>query len=55
MSADKLSKNGAIWEKKKVLREIYHNFYERIAEFLTSGVTLEIGEGQAILKNMHLT
>ncbi len=50
MSADKLAKNGDIWEQKKVLREIYHDFYERIAEFLTSGVTLEIGGGTGNLK-----
>ncbi len=50
MSADKLAKNGEVWVKKKVLREIYHNFYERIQAFLKDGVTLEIGGGTGNLK-----
>ena len=50
MSADKLEKNGEVWAQKKVLREIYHNFYERIQSFLKDGITLEIGGGTGNLK-----
>jgi SAM-dependent methyltransferase len=50
MSADKLAKNGEIWAQKKVLREIYHDFYERIQLFLKDGITLEIGGGTGNLK-----
>lgn len=50
VSADKLAKNGEIWAQKKVLREIYHNFYERIQACLKEGGTLEIGGGTGNLK-----
>lgn len=40
-----------IWKRKKVLRLIYQNYYERLVFFSTQGRSLEIGGGSGNLKS----
>ncbi len=42
---ERLAKSRVIWNKKPVLREIYADYYRRIAEACVPGKTLEIGGG----------
>jgi SAM-dependent methyltransferase len=39
-----------VWNRKSVLRAVYDDFYDRIAAFCTSGLTIEIGGGIGNLK-----
>jgi SAM-dependent methyltransferase len=39
-----------IWQQKPVLREIYHDYYQRICAVATTGLTLEVGGGSGNLK-----
>jgi len=41
------------WDKKKSLRLIYQNFYQRIQHQLKPGLTLEIGAGSGNFKRQH--
>jgi SAM-dependent methyltransferase len=41
----------AVWERKPVLRAIYHDFYDRIAAACVPGATIEIGGGIGNLKH----
>ena len=47
---DRLDEYRAIWERKPVLRAIYHHYYRRITAHTTTGRTLEIGGGSGNLK-----
>lgn len=40
-----------VWNTKKVLRRLYHSYYELIAKQLNQGVTLEIGGGCGNIKD----
>lgn len=40
----------ALWQNKPVLREIYNDYYKRMAARCVSGTTLEIGGGSGNLK-----
>jgi SAM-dependent methyltransferase len=40
-----------IWERKPVLRAVYDDFYDRIAELCGPGLTVEIGGGVGNLKH----
>ncbi len=51
MSIEQLTKNEKVWNRKEVLRKIYHDYYERIKSFLAlGGPILEIGGGTGNLK-----
>ncbi len=45
-----LAEQRTVWHDKPVLREIYGDFYRRIAAFCASGRTLEIGGGPGNFK-----
>lgn len=45
-----LDDHKLVWQRKPVLRKIYHNFYERIQQTTVEGKTLEIGGGTGNLK-----
>lgn len=51
---DEIQINKQYWEKKPVLRMIYHEFYQLIASYLKpdSGLTVEIGSGIGNLKSV---
>ncbi len=40
-----------VWNRKPVLREVYADFYRRMAESLVSGPTLEVGGGSGNFKD----
>jgi len=40
----------SIWNKKTVLQEVYHNYYQRIVNVCCEGLTLELGGGSGNLK-----
>jgi SAM-dependent methyltransferase len=46
----RLDEYRLIWESKPVLREIYHDYYRRIAALMVPGRSLEIGGGSGNLK-----
>ena len=48
--ADVLQDYRAVWDRKPVLRLVYNDFYERIADACASGMTIEIGGGIGNLK-----
>lgn len=50
MSTEILIDHREVWQKKPVLKAIYQDFYDRIANHATSGTTLEIGGGTGNLK-----
>jgi len=39
------------WQKKPILRELYHHYYQRMVSQLKPGMTLEIGGGSGNLKS----
>jgi len=43
--ADTLKSHGSIWKRKRVVRIIYDDFYDRIRRFARPGLTIEIGGG----------
>jgi SAM-dependent methyltransferase len=49
-AATPLQQFRAVWERKPVLRAIYHDFYDRIAAACAPGATIEIGGGIGNLK-----
>ncbi len=51
MTEQILWQHKLIWEKKKVLREIYNNFYKRMLTYACKGPSLEIGGGCGNLKS----
>jgi SAM-dependent methyltransferase len=48
--ADQLAAHRRVWERKRVLRLVYDDFYDRIAAACRPGPTLEIGGGIGNLK-----
>ncbi|MBM3632906.1 MAG: class I SAM-dependent methyltransferase [Alphaproteobacteria bacterium] len=50
MSIETLQDHREIWQKKPVLKAIYHDFYQRVVKSSVSGSTLEIGGGTGNLK-----
>ncbi len=46
-----LEKHRKKWANKKILREIYHQWYKKIEKDLTGGKILEIGSGIGNFKN----
>lgn len=52
MSRDILIEHRIIWDKKPVLREIYHDIYKRIFNSIKSGLCLEIGGGSGWGKDL---
>jgi ubiquinone/menaquinone biosynthesis C-methylase UbiE len=46
-------RHKAVWGKKKLLREIYHEWYTKIVHDLTRGKTLEIGSGTGNFKEYY--
>jgi SAM-dependent methyltransferase len=50
MSHAILQEHRLTWERKPVLRAIYHDFYERISAFCIEGRSLEVGGGSGNLK-----
>ena len=46
-----LNQHRIIWEEKPVLRAVYHQYYQRILQFVRPGQTLEVGGGTGNLKN----
>ena len=48
--ADVLQDYRTVWDRKPVLRLVYNDFYERIADACASGMTIEIGGGIGNLK-----
>src|SRR5258708_5132082 len=46
----RLDEYRIIWERKPVLRAIYHDYYQRIVSHTEPGRTLEIGGGSGNLK-----
>lgn len=51
MSIQILENHLKIWQKKPVLKAIYHDYYDRIVKSSLDGVTLEIGGGTGNLKD----
>jgi SAM-dependent methyltransferase len=49
----RLSASRQAWASKPVLRRVYEDYYRRMAEYLASGATVEIGSGMGWLKS-HL-
>jgi SAM-dependent methyltransferase len=47
---DILKHHQLIWQKKKLLRNIYHEWYQNIIKDLTPGKTLELGSGSGNFK-----
>jgi SAM-dependent methyltransferase len=47
---DVLQDYRAVWDRKRVLRVVYDDFYERIVAACESGITIEIGGGIGNLK-----
>jgi SAM-dependent methyltransferase len=47
---DVLQDYRAVWDRKRVLRVVYDDFYERIVAACKSGITIEIGGGIGNLK-----
>ena len=43
--SDYLDHYRSAWERKPVLRRVYNDIYDRIASYVVSGTTLEIGGG----------
>ncbi len=50
MSFEILLEHKKIWQKKPVLRAIYHDFYRRMIEQLVPGSVLEVGGGSGNFK-----
>lgn len=50
MTEQILQNQRLLWQRKPVLREIYHDFYRRIVAHCGPGLTLEIGGGSGNLK-----
>jgi SAM-dependent methyltransferase len=42
---DTLKSHSSIWKRKRVVRVIYDDFYDRISRFVRPGLTIEIGGG----------
>jgi len=49
-ASDPLGEYRRIWDRKPVLRAIYDDFYDRIAEACLPGLTIELGGGIGNLK-----
>jgi len=49
-TTDQLERCCGVWDRKRVLRIIYDDFYERIAAACGPGITIEIGGGIGNLK-----
>ncbi|MBL8644813.1 MAG: class I SAM-dependent methyltransferase [Rhodospirillaceae bacterium] len=47
----RIAEHGRQWRKKPAVRDIYMDLYRRMAGFLASGPTLEIGGGSGIFKD----
>lgn len=51
-----IQENRAHWERKPVLKKVYHDFYQQIARWTTGvsidGVTLELGSGMGNIKEV---
>ena len=55
MSYEILKRHREIWQKKKVLRDIYHDWYKLIIENMAGNrPVLEIGSGGGTLRNFFL-
>jgi hypothetical protein len=50
MSDEILPRYQLVWQKKPVLRLLYREWYQEIAEWLQPGRTLEVGGGTGNLK-----
>jgi SAM-dependent methyltransferase len=48
-----LLKHRQVWKNKKILRDIYQNWYKKIITDLGSGKTLEIGSGTGNFKEYY--
>jgi SAM-dependent methyltransferase len=48
--AGALNEYLSVWDRKPILRAVYDDFYDRIATFCASGLTIEIGGGIGNLK-----
>jgi SAM-dependent methyltransferase len=48
--SDALNKRRQIWESKKILKKLYHNWYRMIGSALKPGSILEIGGGSGNFK-----
>ncbi len=54
MSYETLKRHRQIWNQKKILRDIYHEWYKIIIEYIIEdGHTLEIGSGVGNLKEYY--
>jgi SAM-dependent methyltransferase len=51
MTTTILQENRLVWQKKSVLRAIYHDYYKRLLTQVKQGKTLEIGGGIGNLKS----
>lgn len=50
-----IHENAAAWQRKKLLRDVYHGFYERIAQAVLppeTGLTVELGSGMGNIKTV---
>ena len=55
MSYEILKRHREIWQKKKILRDIYHDWYRLIVENMAGNrPVLEIGSGGGTLRNFSL-
>src|SRR6185295_15256915 len=50
MSDEILRRHQLVWQQKPILRLLYREWYQEIAEWLQSGRTLEVGRGTGNLK-----
>ena len=50
---DHLTQQRAVWDAKPALRQIYGDYYQRIASWLRPGATLEIGGGIGNFKSSY--
>lgn len=48
---DRLAEQGRQWQRKPVLRAIYHDLYRRMASLCVPGLTLEVGGGSGGFKS----
>ena len=49
-ASDQLADHRRVWERKRVLRVVYDDFYDRIAAACHAGLTIELGGGIGNLK-----
>lgn len=47
----RLARHGREWQRKRVLREVYHDLYRRMAACCVDGATLEVGAGSGNFKS----